>query len=135
MAGVEPACNHLPFLHFIRVRGYMPIYSERPHPDSNWDNRCCRPTDSHSPIRPKYVGRLPTSGRLYLSSSAFYGQRFLSERRNSNPRHLPWQGSILPTELLSHFDGVGEFSDNTFHRCAAGIPTARASEVSRTPVI
>ena len=24
-----------------------------------------------------------------------------SERRDSNPRHLPWQGNALPTELLS----------------------------------
>ena len=25
-----------------------------------------------------------------------------SERRDSNPRHQPWQGCTLPTELLSH---------------------------------
>ncbi len=26
-----------------------------------------------------------------------------SGRRDSNPRHLPWQGSALPTELLPHY--------------------------------
>ena len=44
-----------------------------------------------------------------LQSAAFshfatyqYICAYLSERRDSNPRSRPWQGHVLPTELLSH---------------------------------
>lgn len=52
----------------------------------------------------KPSSQLISRASLYLN----YAKSFLSDRRGSNPQHLPWKGNTLPIELLSH-------KQNTFY--------------------
>lgn len=47
------------------------------------------PTELHQ----HFVTRIVTEGEYIFN--------YKSERRDSNPRHSPWEGDILPIELLS----------------------------------
>ena len=38
----------------------------------------------------------------------------MSERRDSNSRHPPWQGGALPAELLSHYGLKIKLTDGDF---------------------
>lgn len=52
----------------------------------------------------KPISQLVSRVSVYLN----YSKSLLSDRRDSNPQHLPWKGNTLPVELLSH-------KQNTFY--------------------
>ena len=49
--------------------------------------------------------RLEPLGYSALTETQFLPEigPFVSGKRDSNPRHQPWQGCALPTELFPHF--------------------------------
>ena len=49
---------------------------------------------------PYHLAKAPNN-KLYELNYIMCPKKW-SERRGSNPRHRPWQGRTLPTELISH---------------------------------
>jgi hypothetical protein len=49
---------------------------------------------------------------LKKKSIKFLGEQW-SGRRDSNPRHPPWQGGALPTELRPHMKSLCVISSNS----------------------